>query len=82
MSLHVVPANTPPEAQNIRFDAEASNVVVLYEKENDITKFNAALNTILRRIGRIGAQEFYRVTMERILVTIDSEEYHGKRATF
>lgn len=64
MPLSFAPTDTPLEPQKIRINAEAYNVVVRYAKENDITKFSTALNTMLLRIGRVGTKQFYLATME------------------
>jgi hypothetical protein len=62
MSLNFIPPQEETVSKTVRFDTENYNIVIQYGKENDIDNFSVALNTMLRRIARVGTEQFYEAT--------------------
>lgn len=63
MSTVKTTMSTLGESQKVRLDETGKETVLQYMKENDIKKFNTALNAILCRIARVGTRQFYLATM-------------------
>ncbi len=62
MKFNFIPPQEETVSKTVRLDTETYNIVIQYGKENDIDNFSVALNTILRRISRVGTEQFYEAT--------------------
>jgi|688.fasta_scaffold998251_1 hypothetical protein len=80
MPLDFVNTDDVLEPQRVRFDADAHNVIIAYMKANDLKNFNTALNSILRRIGRVGIKHFYEATALDSSIPAQTNTNYGEKS--